>query len=255
MVRPINFNAVADIYDSYVTSDFDVRFWLSEALRSGGRVLELMAGTGRISTHLVRAGVDLTCVDYCPEMLAVLKRKMEHEGLACGVVEMDVTQLSLPIQYDLIFVPFNSFSELIERKSERKALSRMRAHLAESGTVICTLQNPAVRAAGLDGSRGTIGTFELEGGGTLAVTSELVHEKRSGIVHGFQYYEFRDGKGKVTGNRSLEVNFRLLEREEFENLALHAGLEAVDLYGNYDYSKFDKENSPYMIWRLRAIQN
>lgn len=255
MIRSIDFGKVADIYDSYVRADFDIDFWLNEACRQRGRVLELTAGTGRVSVPLLRAGVDLTCVDYCPEMLAVLKRKVSHEGFVCNIIEMDITELSLPIQYDLIFIPFNSFSEIIDRKSQRRTLVHIKQHLAEGGVFFCTLQNPAVKAVELDGRLGNIGTFASADGGTLTVAFESRYEKTSGLVHGFQHYEFRDKYGKSVGRRKMEINFRLLGREEFEDTALDAGLEVVDLYGNYDYAKFNEVKSPYMIWRMKAIQN
>lgn len=254
LAKSIDFSTVADIYDDYVRVNFDIPFWIREAGRSGGRILELTAGTGRISIPLLKAGADLTCVDYCPEMLAVLKRKVEQERLTCTIIQMDITQLSLPIQYDFIFIPFNSFSEIVDRRGERKALTRIRDHLAEGGDFICTLQNPAIRSAGLNGNTGVIGTFPQREGGAMTVTSELGYEKSSGKVRGFQFYEFRDKLGKIVGQRSMEMSFRLFRPEEFEELAAHAGFEAVDLYGDYDYAEFSEERSPYMIWRLKSIE-
>lgn len=255
MLKPIDFGKVADIYDTYVRADHDIPFWIEEAGRTGGRILELTSGTGRVSLPLLEAGIDLTCVDYCPEMLTVLKSKTERAGLSCTVVEMDIIELSLPIQYDLIFIPSNSFSEIIDRKNEKTALTRIRAHLAENGVFICTLQNPAVRRSDLYEKNGVIGKFETADGGTLTVSSQLEHDEKSGIVHGFQFYEFHDENGRAVGKRSLEVNFRLIEREEFENLAGSAGFEVTDMYGDYDYAKFSGEKSPYMIWRMKSVEH
>ncbi len=255
MVRSIDFGKVADIYDTYVRADFDIEFWLGEACRKGGRVLELTAGTGRVSIPLLKAGVDLTCVDYCPEMLAILKRKVSDGGFLCNIIEMDITELSLPIQYDFIFIPFNSFSEIIDRKSQRRTLAHIKHHLGEGGVFFSTLRNPAVRSGGTGEKFGNLGTFVSADGGTLTVTFESRYEKASGLVHGFQLYDFRDKCGKPVGMRKMEINFRLLSKDEFEQLALDAGLEVVDLYGNYDYAKFKDSESPFMIWRMKAIQN
>lgn len=40
---------VADIYDSYVTTTDDIPFFVEESRKAAGPVLELMAGTGRVS--------------------------------------------------------------------------------------------------------------------------------------------------------------------------------------------------------------
>ena len=68
----IQWDAVASLYDSYVTATFDVPFFLAEAKAVPGPVLELMAGTGRVSLPLVEAGVPLTCVDASGAMLSRL---------------------------------------------------------------------------------------------------------------------------------------------------------------------------------------
>jgi len=67
---PIDYDRVADVYDLYVTSDLDVGFYIQEAGKVRGKVLELMCGTGRVSIPLLEAGVDLTCVDASAGMLA-----------------------------------------------------------------------------------------------------------------------------------------------------------------------------------------
>ena len=227
MQSQIDFNTAAAIYDSYVRADSDIQFWLRETQKVNGRVLELTSGTGRVSIQLLKAGVDLTCMDRSPGMLSVLRHKVESAGLTCSIVRMDITELSLPLQYDLIFIPFNSFSETVERKRELRALARIRAHLAEDGEFICTLQNPKIRSAGLDGNPRFLGTFPTRDGMIVTVTCRFRSRGASGIVHGSQFYEFRDKEGKLAGERSVKVKFRLFEPEEFEDLIKQTGIRSV----------------------------
>ena len=74
----IDYDSVAEIYDLYVTADYDIPFFLSETAKVEGPVLELTAGTGRLSLPLVQAGVRLTCVDNSQGMLDVLSRKFKE---------------------------------------------------------------------------------------------------------------------------------------------------------------------------------
>ncbi len=46
MTKAIDYETVAQHYDSCVQADFDIPFFVEEAGRAGGPVLELMAGTG-----------------------------------------------------------------------------------------------------------------------------------------------------------------------------------------------------------------
>jgi ubiquinone/menaquinone biosynthesis C-methylase UbiE len=72
----IDYDRVADIYDLYVASDLDIGFYVEEATKVQGKVLELMCGTGRVSLPLLEAGVDLTCVDASEGMLARLEERL-----------------------------------------------------------------------------------------------------------------------------------------------------------------------------------
>jgi hypothetical protein len=51
---------IADVYDAFVSSQYDVPFFIEEAKKAGGDVLELMAGTGRLTIPLLEAGIPLT---------------------------------------------------------------------------------------------------------------------------------------------------------------------------------------------------
>ncbi len=59
-IKSIDFDQVADLYDLYVRVDFDVEFWKHEVHTTGGKVLELMCGTGRIGLPLIDADVSYT---------------------------------------------------------------------------------------------------------------------------------------------------------------------------------------------------
>ena len=73
--------ASRSLYDRDVTAEYDVPFFRSEVEAVKGPVLELMAGTGRLSLPLIEAGATSTCVDSSAGMLEVLSRKLARRGL------------------------------------------------------------------------------------------------------------------------------------------------------------------------------
>lgn len=248
---PIRFDDVADLYDEYVTWDLDLPFWAREAQEAQGPILELTCGTGRVSIHLLRAGVDLTCVDYSKGMLERLRAKLDRERLSCPVVEADITELSLPGRFDLAFIPFHSFQEIVDRSRHRPTLERIRSHLTETGRFICTLQNPEVRLKSIDGKPHPIGRFRTNSGGSLDVSSQLSYDPPSGLVQGHQLYHLYDNTDTLIETRRLAISFVLFPKDEFERLAVAAGFDVETLLGDYDSTPFDHESSPFMIWVLR----
>ncbi len=180
--QPIHFDAVADIYDDYVRTDFDIPFWLAEAKAIHGKVLELTCGTGRVSIPLLKAGVNLACVDYAPEMLARFRKKLEKNNLSCPIMCQDIADLKLQERFELIFIPFHSFSELVDAHNRKPALERIRDHLTDNGIFICTLQNPTVRIASMDGAMHLVGEFPMSDGGKLVVNSRLSFDPTFSVI-------------------------------------------------------------------------
>ena len=229
MNQSISYSAIAHLYDSYVNTNFDLSFFLKEAQESRGKVLELACGTGRLSIPLLQAGIDLTCVDYSEEMLNVFRKKLDKSRLACRIFHQDMADLSLPDRFDLIFIPFHSFSEILDESKHARALARIREHVADSGRFVCTLHNPIMRTRSMDGTLKELGRFPAESGRTLAVSTSFRYDDRSQTVSGIQFYDVYDPQGTVIEKKQLPVSFYLFHRSQFEKLAHAAGFKVVRL--------------------------
>ncbi len=246
----MDYSQVAHWYDTYVKTDIDVPFFLNEA-KSSDRVLELTSGTGRLSIPLIEAGVSLTCVDNSPEMLAILRQKLAAKGLSANVYELDMCNLALQEKFDLIIIPFNSFSEIISLDEQRKALKGIRNCLTETGRFICTLHNPSIRLKSVNGQLILRGKYSLpDGDGTLFLWSVEEYERENSLVKGTQFWEIYDQNGVMQRKSFVDIQFYLHQQEEFIELAQSHGFHLVNLYGDYSNSEFQRETSPFMIWVL-----
>jgi len=244
----IDYDSVAEIYDVYVTADYDIPFFLQETANIAGQVLELTAGTGRLSLPLVQAGVQLTCVDGSRGMLDVLSKKLHDRGLSAAIECADVCQLELRSRFELALFPFQSFMEIVGEPRQRQALAAVFACLAPGGRFVCTLHNPSVRRREVDGASRTIGRFPTRDG------SLVVSGRETGghpVVNRHQLLEFFDSDGSLRSKKLLPMEFELIERDHFESMALDAGFAVLALYGDYGRSPFDAARSPVMIWVLQ----
>ena len=64
---------ISELYDSHYAAEImhrDVALWLSLAQQTGGPVLELACGTGRVLLPLARAGYEVTGLDLSPHQPA-----------------------------------------------------------------------------------------------------------------------------------------------------------------------------------------
>lgn len=246
-MRRIDYDSVAEIYDIYAVADYDVPFFVSEIRKVQGPVLELMAGTGRVSVPLLEAGAKLTCVDAARGMLDVLSRKIAARGLDAELLCKDVRTLDLPATFELAIVPFHSFMELVSEADQQAALEAVFRCLASGGRLICTLHNPAVRRLQVDGALRVVGAFPA-GVSTLVVSG--FEQGGDPLVVRHQFFEFYGADGKLVWKRVLRMEFSLIEKGRFEAMAVGAGFRVVQLFGSYDRVPFEPMTSPFMIWVL-----
>lgn len=243
--KSIDFDQVADLYDSYVQVDFDLGFWMEEALTSKGKVLELMCGTGRIGMPLIEAGVSYTGLDYCQNQITQFQSKLTSCDREGRLVFADVRHFELHEQFDMVFIGFSSLSEVVNNGGKIKVLERIRAHLSPSSRFTFSLHNPLVRNLRLDQDH----RFDMDGGlRTLEFSARFQPPTSAGIVTGAQRYVIKDRKGNILERRGLDLTFHLIPRDEIEALLATTGFQVDDMWGDYDRS-CATESSPYIIYR------
>ncbi len=140
------YDHIARIYDPWSrTVVEDVGFYVEEALRTEGRVLELGVGTGRIAVPVASAGVAVVGIDTSAGMLDVAR---EHATLA-GVGDLvefrqgDMRDPPVDGEFGLIAIPFRSLLHMETDADRRAALRAVSAHLAADGRFVFDVFTPA----------------------------------------------------------------------------------------------------------------
>lgn len=252
MNSALDYEKIAHLYDSYCRFTNDLPFFIQECRKTNGSVLELMCGTGRISIPLLQAGVKLTCVDASPAMLAILRQKLEEHQLSASVLQANIADLNLPSAFDLVLLPFQSFHELQSETAQRQALTAIARSLKPSGRFICTLHNPKVRLQPAQQDVKQYGPFpRVDGDGAVSVTVDLSYDAASGTVSGLQTIYELDAANQKVAEHPLTVQFSLIELGTFQDLIQAVNFNLETIYGNYDFSPFVPETSPYMIMCMR----
>ena len=249
MIKTINFDRVADIYDYYVNVLFDVPFFMNETKHTNTPILELMCGTGRVSIPLLEAGRELVCVDYSQGMLDKFKEKTTDKAYKLTMLNADISKLSLNQKFDTIILPFHSFQEILIKETQVAALKAIYNHLSDSGIFICTLKNPKIQLQNADGSTRIMGKYKMNDNKELIMSYCFIYQNE--IVTGYQFYEIFDQENRLTEKRYLEINFKPISFDEFHEMLNEVGFVINNVYGSYDYADFDTEESSFMIFRLR----
>ena len=76
------------------------------------------------------------------------------------------------------------------------------------------------------------------------------YDKERGVVTGYQQYEVYDSDGELKEKRKMDINFRMIEKHDFEKMIAQTGFNILKIYGDYDYSPFDEDKSPFIIYDM-----
>ncbi len=151
----------ASLYDkTYARRTHDVAFYVNFAGARKPRVrsvLELGAGSGRVSIALAKKGISVTAVDAMPTMLTRLREQKKNlppiVAERLRVVRGDLFKFRDGELYDLVLFPFNVLMHCYEREQLEKALATAAAHLRPRGSIVFDVLMPDMRSFFRDESR------------------------------------------------------------------------------------------------------
>jgi SAM-dependent methyltransferase len=222
----------------------DIPFFLRQAERRGGPVLELACGTGRLTLPLAGAGFAVTGLDLTPGMLAEAERKASAQGLPVEWVRGDCRSFSLGQEFRLILLAFNSLAHLPDRQSFEGLCACVRAHLAPGGRFILDYFNPNLGLLTRDPAvRHPVVDYPDPDGKGRVFVSETNAYDAAAQLNRIRWY-FRTGDDP--GERVEELDMRIYFPQELDALLHYNGLEVEAKYGDYDETPF-RPSSPRQL--------
>ena len=131
------YDKIARLYDPWSRSVVeDVAFYVDEAVRSGGPVLELGVGTGRIAVPIAAAGIDVVGVDLSAGMLEVAREHAELAGVSLDLRLGDMRDPPVEGTFPLVAIPFRSLLHMETDADRRAALQAAARLLAPAGRLV-----------------------------------------------------------------------------------------------------------------------
>lgn len=225
------YDSIASIYDPWSRSvTEDIGFYVDEALASGGPVVELAVGTGRIAVPTAAAGVPVIGVDESPAMLAVARQYADERGvtalldLRCG----DLTAPPVAERVPLVTCPFRSLLHLSGEDEKLEALRAARSLLRPGGRFVFDVFAPS--------------------SDDIAETHGRWLQREPGIFERADWDEpSRTLTLSVRGGASAGTfTLNWLEEAGWRALLAQAGLTVDALYGWFDRRLFDGGED--MVW-------
>jgi SAM-dependent methyltransferase len=141
-----SYDAIAGLYDAWSRSvREDIDFYVDEAKRAGGPVLELGVGTGRIAIPIAQAGIDVIGVDASQGMLAVAREAAAEAGVTerLDLRRGDIRKPPGDTGAPLVICPFRSLLHLQSDPERIHTLTAVHDLLPPGGRFVFDVFTPA----------------------------------------------------------------------------------------------------------------
>ncbi len=220
------------------------------AKRTGGPLLELGCGTGRLLLPLAGAGYDVDGVDLSPAMLSIARAKSEAAGLSSRVhlLQGDFRDAPLRGPYEFAFCVMNTFLHLLSLADQLRALRHWRKHLAPRGLLLLDVLHPDVgQLANLDGRLEWDRTWtDPDTGATVMKWITRTVDLAEQTLHVTTLYDEVEPDDRLR-RTIVPYDLRYLWRFEAELLLDKAGFRLEGVYGDWDLGPFDDESDRMIL--------
>lgn len=233
-----------ELYDLLPNSEQDIAYWKQVLGEVSGQVLELGAGTGRLTIPLAQAGITIQGVDSSTAMLHRLREKMASAGLNIPLHAGDIRDFRVSDGFEAIFLPNNTLGHLHTREDFEKHLAMVRRHLLPDGIYLIDMFVPNPQQLTPENAAAhPVTTFpDPDTGETVAVTENSRYDHATQVKHNTWKF-MRAGQVIHTD----ELNLRMYYPQELDALLYYNEFEIIAKYGAYDRSAFDASSKVQLI--------
>ena len=259
-----DYDFTAEFYDAFgaYRDRPDVPFFVDQAKRCGGKVLEVGCGTGRVLIPTAKAGVAITGLDLSSRMLNRCRQKLAREEPSVQArVELargDMRDFSLEGRFALTTLPFRPFQHLVEVEDQLACLRCIGRHLDRGGRIILDVFNPSLKGL-TDESRFTESDdgepFELADGRKVRRRVRLTQRDLFRQVLQIELIYYVTEPGGRDQRLIDSFPMRYLFRYEAEHLLARAGFEVEQLYGDYAGSPYGPQTNTELVFVARKTHD
>ena len=251
------------LYDLTTAESFagDVEFYTRKAKASGSPVLELGAGTGRITLAIARSGVTVHALDASLDMLEALNDKLATETPDVRnrvvVVEGDMRTFKLPERFPLIICPYRAFLHNLTEADQLACLRQVHAHLAPGGRFAFNVYYPTLEfmshhTGALAGVWRWRATHPRPDGGFVMRSEAIRYEPVAQQVHAQIRYDEYGGDGVLARTYLHRLDLAYVYPGDIRRLLEQAGFATVELFGGPDGKPVQSDTEELFIEASRG---
>jgi SAM-dependent methyltransferase len=239
----MNYDSLAALYQlQYANYRDDILFYARLAERlNANRILELGAGSGRVSIPLARRGFNITGLEPSLKMLEFGRENAALEGVSVNFVQGDARDFKLDQQFPLVIAPFNALMHLYTVLDQDRALDCIKAHLEPGGVFAFDVYTPNF---GLEGVLRHEGETFLEPDGARTDVFLLQRIDRTSQIVTTTYFVDTVFPDQRLSRNVIDLTQRYFTR--FELLRWLSGFR-LEISGDFEGSRLDVNSKHFVV--------
>ena len=207
------------------------------ALAGQGRALEFAIGTGRVAVPLSEQGISVTGIELSAPMVDELRTKVDADQIPVVIGDMATTQV--PGEFTLVYLVFNTISNLLTQSEQVACFRNAARHLSPGGRFVIELWVPELRKLP-PGQQATVG--QVEPGYILLDTYDVLHQQV--VSH---HFHFGDDKQAEL----FRSPHRYIWPAELDLMAQLAGFELESRHADWTGAEFTADSPSHVsVYRL-----
>jgi SAM-dependent methyltransferase len=208
-------------------------------LAGDGPVLELAVGHGRIAIPLAASGLEVDGIDYSSKAIELIRA--HPRGVAVNASVADISDFALARRYSLVYLVFNTISNLTTQDLQVACFENAAAHLRPGGRFVIENSIPDLRRLP-PGNTAVPCTMSDDYIGIDEYT-DLTHRQ---LFRSRHFYRQRD-----RSFAEFSAPFRFVWPSELDLMARIAGMAFEHRWSDWGRSPFTYHDaSAISVWRL-----
>jgi SAM-dependent methyltransferase len=209
-------------------------------LAEGGAALEFAIGTGRVAVPLAERGVPVTGIELSGPMVEQLRTKADEAVIPVVLGDMATTRA--PGTYSLVYLVYNTISNLLTQAEQVECFRNAARHLAPGGRFVIELWVPELRTLP-PGKEATV--WRTDPGYIGLDTYDILNQR---VVSYHFHFDGGDGAQEARLYRSPH---RYIWPSELDLMARLAGFELESRHADWSGVEFTAESRSHVsVYRL-----
>ena len=206
----------------------DSAFYRSMAEETGGPLLELGCGTGRVLLNSAETGIECVGLDASNEMLDVLREKNPPGNVTLVHGRIENFDLGSG-RFRLITAPFRAMQHLLDPQSQLAALRNIHRHLTPDGVFVFDVFDPNLAAIAVAEEPEVLdATFAYQGNEMRRYVT-VVRDLSTQVMA--LTFRFEGENADLVG--STRFHMRWYYRYEIEHLLARAGFADITFFRDF----------------------